>query len=289
MNNYEVVQIPLDEIFHDTEFNCRGYIPPIDVVDLAKDIEINGLDIPITLQNYEDPKQPEKKYRIVAGHRRHRAFTVLARGDKKFEKIPAFIKLNIDEMSARTFNLRENLHRVALNILQEARHLKFYFDRHIPDYKIAEMTGQSSNWVTVRKSLLALPADIQETAAAGLLTQDQIKAAAKIKNKDRLYEYIRKIKENQFKSQKVAVIAPLENKQDLYKAKRQQVHAVKSMLNNVYDQLGPSIVTRMLAWINGDVSTVAIHQDLYSWADENGLTYEIPADVKDAINGVKEV
>jgi ParB/RepB/Spo0J family partition protein len=283
-NSYEVIEVPLDEIFHDTDFNCRGYIAPIDVVDLAKDIETNGLDTPITLQPYD--KEPGKKYRIIAGHRRHKAMTVLARGDEKFNKIPAFIKLDVDEMAARTYNLRENLHRVALNILQEARHLKYYFDHHVPDYLIAQMTGQSGNWVTVRKSLLALPEDIQETAAAGLLTQDQIKAAAKIKNKERLYEYIRKIKDNKFKSDKTAVLPPVENKQDLYKSKKQNAAQIKQMLNNVYDQLGPSVVTRMLAWVNGDISTVAIHQELEKWADELGLTYTIPEDVRAAIDGV---
>lgn len=284
---YEVTLIPMSDIFHDTDFNSRGIIIPLDVIELSKDIERNGLDIPITLQPYTLIEG--KQWRIVAGHRRHKAFQILERNDpEKFGKIPAFIKHDFDEMSARTFNLRENLHRVALNILQEARHLKYYFDRGITDKTIAEMTGQTSNWVTVRKSLLALPEDIQAVAAAGLLTQEQIKAAAKIKNKDRLYEYIRRLKDKQSSAAKVDVLPPVENKKSLYKARRQTPAEIRQLLNTVYDSIGPNIVTRILAWANGDVTTVAIHQDIEQWAADNGLTYELPQDVKDAIAGVSE-
>lgn len=287
--NYEVTDLPIEDIFNDINFNCRGAIAPIDVVDLAKDIAHNGLDIPITVQPYD--LEPGKKFRIVAGHRRFTAFRVLNRDKdpevaKKFSMIPCFIKTDFDETAARTFNLRENLHRVALNILQEARHLKYYFDLGLTDKSIAEMTGQTSNWVTVRKALLSLPLDVQEVAAAGLLTQEQIKAAAKIKDKDRLYEYIRRLKDKKHNATKVDVLPPVENKKDLYKEKRQTPAELRQLLNYIYDEIGPNVITRTLAWANGDISTVAIHQEVEKWAKDQGLNYPLPPDVQAAIVGV---
>lgn len=289
--DYDVTRLPIADIFNDTDFNCRGVIAPIDVVTLAKDIKERGLDTPITVQPYD--QKEGKKWRIVAGHRRYTAFTLLNRDQdsevaEKHSTIPCFVKLDFDETTARTYNLRENLHRVPLNILQEARHLKYYFDKHISDRTIAEMTGQNSNWVNVRKCLLALPPDVQEVAAAGLITQEQIKAASKIKNMDRLYEYIRKLKEKKATGDKVDVLPPIQNKKDHYKARKRTPPEIRQMLNYVYDAVGPSVVTRVLAWINGDITTVAVYEDLRQWSEEQGLTFELPEEIKAAITGESE-
>ena len=56
----EVVDIPLTEIDADENFNCRGKIAPIDVVDLAKDITERGLIQPVSVapieKNFSTPE-----------------------------------------------------------------------------------------------------------------------------------------------------------------------------------------------------------------------------------------
>jgi hypothetical protein len=49
-SSMKVVDVPLDQIFHDEKFNCRGAIPTSDVIPLAADIREMGLLHPITLQ-----------------------------------------------------------------------------------------------------------------------------------------------------------------------------------------------------------------------------------------------
>ena len=70
---YAVQEIELTRIYNDSKFNCRGAILPMDVVDLAKDIELNGLQFPIAVQPAVDVDGglPDGyNFRIVAGHRR---------------------------------------------------------------------------------------------------------------------------------------------------------------------------------------------------------------------------
>src|SRR5262245_14130389 len=110
MNDYTAVMVPMDQIFSDDDFNCRGRIAPIDVIDLAKSIEEVGLQQPIVVQPYKHPLNPKILYRIMAGHRRFMAFRV-----NKSDKIPAFIREGLTDFEARLLNLTENLKRQDLN------------------------------------------------------------------------------------------------------------------------------------------------------------------------------
>ncbi len=94
-NFYNVQDIPLNDILADPSFNCRGIIAPIDVVELAKDIEQHKLQNPIIVQNIDPKNNIGKDFRIVAGHRRYSAFKVL-----KKETIPLRIG-SISSTSAR--------------------------------------------------------------------------------------------------------------------------------------------------------------------------------------------
>ena len=50
INEYTVTDVELNRIWSDDDFNCRGIIVPMDVIDLAKDIDRNGLQFPIAVQ-----------------------------------------------------------------------------------------------------------------------------------------------------------------------------------------------------------------------------------------------
>ena len=104
ITEYTVLHIEMRRIYSDGDFNCRGKILPMDIIDLAKDIDRNGLQFPIAVQPVCDVKStiPEGfNFRIIAGHRRFEALRIL-----KNEEIPA-MKFKLDCLiSERISNAR---------------------------------------------------------------------------------------------------------------------------------------------------------------------------------------
>jgi ParB/RepB/Spo0J family partition protein len=287
---YEVTPILLDDIFLDEDFNCRGNIAPIDVLDLSQDIKNRGLDIPITVQPYN--KVPGKKYRIVAGHRRYTAFEVNSVDPdpevaKRHETIPCFVQENLDEVAAHTMNLRENLHRKQLNIMQEAKALKFYLDLNLNEVDIADIIGLSRGWVQVRKALLQLPPDIQQVAAAGLLTQQQIKQVAGMRSRDKQYEFVKRIKESRERGESLTVTQSIKRSSDALKRRERKGSEIKEMKELIYDVLGPCFTTRFGAWADGTISTVEFNNDIATEAKKQNKTYKTPDWINKALVGDK--
>lgn len=280
---YKVVEAPMAEIFSDADFNCRGAIAPIDVLDLAKDIKVKGLDQPIVLQPWD---KPPFRFRIVAGHRRHLAFKV-----NKAETIPAFIRDDLDETGARLLNLRENVFRRELNILQEANGLRYFLAQKkggrglFTEQELGDIFCQSRGWVQIRKDLLSLPADIQAEAATGLLTANHIKQLVKMSDADR-YAAVRKIKDRKIRGESTKLTATINRPGDVLRARRREPAEIAEMLDAVYDVLGPNLATRCLAWAAGNINTAALYQTLAEVAEDEGIKYRVPSSVRDAITGI---
>lgn len=287
---YKVYHIALNEIFLDENFNCRGIIAPIDVLDLARDIKDRKLDTPITVQPYD--QMPGKKYRIVAGHRRFTAFEVNAIDSdpvvaEKHSKIPCFIEKDLDETAARTQNLRENLHRKQLNILQEAQAIKYYFDIRFNEVEIADITGTSRGWVQIRKALLSLPKEIQAVAAAGLLTQAQIKHCASFRKVEQQIEFVRKVKEKREKGESLSVVPTIQRSSDAMKTRERKGPEVTEMGGLIYDTLGACLATRFAAWCTAKISTIELLNEVQSLAKKEGKDFKMPDWVNKALMGDK--
>ncbi len=274
-SDYTVIEVELNKIWSDDDFNCRGHIIPFDVVDLIKDIEKNGLQFPITVQplrdvNVDFNSDTTYKFRIVAGHRRFKSFQVLKR-----DTIPVMVKIGLSEIQSRLLNLGENLKREALNILQEAVALKRLRDFGLNRRQVSEELDQSPSWVQVRFNLLDLPEDIQAEAAAGMLNQRQIKELFSLTGKDAQYEAVRKIKKARIKGEKGVSVAK-SPEQDPFKKKRQSKNVVQEMIKSMGDTIGYGLHTRTLAWANGEISSVELFSDIKQYADDNGLEYTMP-------------
>ncbi len=277
---YKAVLVPMAEIFSDETFNCRGHIAPIDVLELAKDIAARGLDQPIVLQPWTIPPY---KYRIVAGHCRHMAFRV-----NKATEIPAFIRDDLTEVTARMLNLRENVLRRQLNILQEARSLDFFLKLkkgRFTEQELGDIFGQSRGWVQIRKDLLSLPADIQVEAATGLLTANHIKQLVKMKDSDK-YAAVRKIKDRKFRGESTKLTATINRAGDVLRARRREPAEISELLDMIYDSIGPCLATRVLAWARGDVNTAGVLATLKEVCEDEGISFTPPTSVRDAISGV---
>ena len=70
-----IVELPISKIHADEEFNCRGPISPMEVMDLAESIREKGLLQPVVVMEYD---QAEKErtgydYLLIAGYRRYTA------------------------------------------------------------------------------------------------------------------------------------------------------------------------------------------------------------------------
>lgn len=286
---YKVQLIPMSEIFSDTAFNCRGAIAPVDVIDLAKDIGERGLDQPIVLRPFTDPARPGIKYKIVAGHRRHMAFRV-----NNATEIPGYVREDLDELHARMLNLRENIHRKELNIKQEAHALEFFLHYKgesgvnpiFNEVELASIFSQSRGWIQVRKALLELPDDIQNEAAAGMLTQDHIKTLARMKSTEDRYKLVREIKTRKLKGEKVKLTQSVTRASDVLKAKARDHAEVTEMNGMIYDIIGPSLATRFGAWMAGEISTAALMATLEDHCKNNDIKFTMPKFVTNAILGI---
>ncbi len=271
MSNYKVIHIPLDKILIDSDFNCRGYIAPIDVADLVKDIELNDLQFPIAVQSSEDVDLPDRyDYRVMAGHRRFVAFQVLGR-----KTIPAMVKPAMTELQARLLNLNENLQRKDLDILQEAKAISKLKDLNMSQDAIARELGMSRGWVQCRFSLLTLPEDIQAEAAAGMINQYQIRQIQSLGSRAAQYDAVKRIK-NAMINGKRGIGVGKSAKQDPFKKKRQPKNAVAEMIAHLGESIGYGLHTRTLAWANGEINSAELYFDVKLFANEKGVEYVVP-------------
>lgn len=160
-----VVHVKISEIFLDHEFNCRGEFYEDEVKALAKNIQQHGLLQAIIVR--VGSTEPGKQYTIVSGHRRFMACRSL-----KWERIPARV-LELNNVEAENINAIENIHRLDLNMFQEAKAIEHLL--HLPVDTIAEIINKNIMWVDCRRMLLELPPEIQKLAAIGYLKPQDVR------------------------------------------------------------------------------------------------------------------
>ncbi len=273
----KIEQIKLTEIIVDNSFNVRGAMSAMDVVDLAKSIEELGLMQPVMLSrlNIVDAEANKPyKYKLIAGFRRQLAHKVLKR-----ETIPAIIRDDISDIDARILNLSENLDRHQLNIMQEANGVKSLMDAGMSYEEVLIRTRQSRGWLQVRQMLLQLPPEVQGEAAAGVLSQQNVRDIYTHRHDlDRMYEVIQTIKTRKEKGEKAVRIRPPETAH--VKRKRSGLE-VTNALNHIMNSIGPCAASVAMAWVAGNVTDYDLYVALQDHALKhgtlnNGNVYDIP-------------
>lgn len=280
-NTMQVTAIPMTAILYDEEFNCRGPISPMDVVDLAKNISENGLIQPVVVVPIPPARagaHPDKQYLLIAGYRRYTAFKV-----NKETTIPAVIRQDVgNEMDARFFNLSENLQRTDLNIMQESRALAKLERLGVTEAQAAEKLNMSRGWVQVRYMVLRLPEVVQQEIAAGWLTQTQIrKVYTEFNDEGELacFERVKEFKDDKIRGRKIVKKRKTKKaaEADLKKKKHRDRDDIFALQEHVYMQnSGNSVVTRVLAWCAGEINSVDVHATLKEWFEAEGKTYRLP-------------
>jgi len=265
-----LIDVPMNQLFINHDFNHRGRVAPIDVADFARSLERDGLKTPITIQPYNDPTHPELKYMVVAGHRRAMAFKIMKR-----TSIPGFLKHYNSELDARKESLIENLHRKDLNIKQEAHALVPFIKAYWGEKELGEHLGQSTGWVRIRKMLLNLPDRIQDVAAAGLITQEHIRQMQG-KNEEQQFAFVREIKEAKARGEKLD-IDKVVKKVNPHVLKMRSRPEIFEMITRLYEIMGKmGMHTRALSWSSGQISEYEFMKDVEAYCIENGLAYRVP-------------
>lgn len=264
-----IEKIPLNDIFLDESWNCRGVIPVADVVGLARQIKDQGLIQPVVLRPYD---KDGFKFKMVVGHRRFKA--VKYNGD--FE-ITAIIRDDIDDLQASIMNLEENIARKDLNILQEAKAIQRYEVLGYDKTELADLLKVPENWIVTRWILNKLPTDIQTEAAAGVLSAQQIKDLYKIKDETKRYAYVKKIKDAKERSEKVK--APVEKLRSPTERRLRKPPEIQAMIDEIADVCGYNVITAALAWANGNATNFDLYRSFKEYCDENKIEFEIPPEM----------
>jgi ParB family chromosome partitioning protein len=195
--------------------------------------------------------------------------------------IPCIIKDHLSDIQARVLNLTENVNRKDLNMLQEAKAIQNLVVAGLTQEEIGTKIHQSRGWVQVRCYLLTLPPEIQEEAAAGNLSYQQIRDLYTIGDKNQQYEAVKKIKDAKERGEKTPRVAK-QNKNTLIK-KRRERGELFAMMDHIREYLGNNLSTRALAWAAGEITDNDLFHSIKEECEIEGVNYEIP---KEALSPV---
>jgi ParB family chromosome partitioning protein len=143
-----------------------GLLQPI-VVRPVDDQPVETVDSGVGQQG----RPTSESYELVAGERRLRAATTLG-----WDMIPAMVRPTDDTDLLRDA-LLENVHRAALNPLEEAAaYQQLLADFGCTQEELAHRVGRSRPQIANTIRLLRLPPSVQRRVAAGVLTQGHARA-----------------------------------------------------------------------------------------------------------------
>lgn len=252
----QLEMIRYTDIAVDNDFNCRDTVNPIEVRELAKNIQQNGLIEPIVVR-----KCPEKRahlgkaWQLIAGYRRISAWTLLAKEDpEKYALIPATI-IAVDDKAAFQINLSENVARAGLNIKEEAKACGRLLAGGMTQMQIADALGMSRGWVQNRLRMYDLKPAIQEEIVNLGLQPTVINQIAALPTEEEQFAAIRKITDAKLRGEKVKNVVINDKKKEAAKEAKTVPNRddVLKMIELVGDSLGYGLPTRLLAWTQGMV------------------------------------
>jgi ParB family transcriptional regulator, chromosome partitioning protein len=150
--------------------------------ELASSLRQHGMAQPMVVR--PKPDSPGR-YQIIAGERRWRAAQKVP-----MHEVPVVIQ-EIDDKTAMEIALIENLQRVDLNPLEEAK----AFQRLIDDYdykhdQLATVLGKSRSHISNMLRLLQLPEKVQDAVLNGKLTMGHARALITAKQPEQVAELV---------------------------------------------------------------------------------------------------
>ena len=263
----KTLMIPISEILIDQEFNCRRKITPLDVNALATDIRERGLLAPVIVAPME-PDAEGHKFKLLAGFRRTFAHKVLER-----THIEAKISQEQDEIKQRSINLRENLVRKDLTVLEEAYALKPFFDRGLSDDRITDELGLTRGYLQIRRYILALPEDIQKEIEDGNISQPEVRELYTFlirEGEDKMRSAAYEMKDNRQRGIKRKVKSKKKEASQKRTRKRPEMFALQNHLRKMNFKGLPLLI---LGWVAGELSDDELNEDLEAICERQGSEF----------------
>jgi ParB/RepB/Spo0J family partition protein len=282
---YDVLALPLKQIYYDADFNCRGQFVLESVSELADSIrrkgggvELQGLDFPVVVQPAADVQGglPEGfDYRLLAGHRRYRAVEFYL----KWKKIPAMVRKGLSDYDARLINLTENLEREDLNMWQEAVAIQRLYPDGVTLRRAHDELHRPTKWIAARLRLLKLRPEVQQQAAAGLLSAAFIEQLGKDASEEDQLFLSNQVAKARNKS------GQLPGLPSTYKRKfkdRRSKEQISKMVAKLFNAGISGLPCRVLAWAAGGVSDEEIDKDISSAQNGRPFYDSLSGDSDDA-------
>lgn len=150
------------------KFQPRRRFDDASLAELASSIKAQGIMQPIVVR-----KTASGRHEIIAGERRFRAAQMAGIGE-----VPVIVK-DVDDKTALTLALIENLQRQDLNAIEEAHGLqRLIAEFSFTHEQAADAVGKSRSAVSNLLRLLELAAPVQERVIAGTLEMGHARALA---------------------------------------------------------------------------------------------------------------
>ncbi|TKJ38464.1 hypothetical protein CEE36_10690 [candidate division TA06 bacterium B3_TA06] len=187
--------IPIDDI-EISDFNVRQTDLSKDINLLAESIDDIGLLQPILVY------REGKKYKLIIGQRRYRAFKELG-----IKEIPALITTVDDEREAVIKSLSENIHRLPLNYRDKMRLSGALLSKLGTPERVAEYLGVTEQTVRNYLGYVGVPEPIKERVDEGKLSATTARRIVKrIADEKKAVEVAEKIEELKRSEDRLTVI-----------------------------------------------------------------------------------
>lgn len=177
-HTHPVLELPIAAIQPSAE-NPRIDFDEKELAQLARSLKEHGQIEPIVVRSMGLIGASGKSfehYELIAGERRWRAAGIAG-----LKTLTAVVRNDLDARGARALRLIENLQRVQLNPLEEARGVAALQETlNLTQSQVAATIGRSQPMIARRLALLKLPADVQGYIERGTLTQSHADVMANL-------------------------------------------------------------------------------------------------------------
>lgn len=213
------------------------YLKPLDIVpnahqprtifdedelrELASSIKEVGVLQPIVVRPIVDADKNDEQiahYELIMGERRWRASQLA-----ELDTVPAIVRTTADENMLRDA-LLENLHRVALNPLEEAAaYSQMIDDFGLTQIQLSQSVSKSRPQIANTLRLLNLPASVQKHVASGVLSAGHARALLGLENPEDMESLAKRIIAEGLSVRSTEEIVSLKNEDTSHGAVRTRV------------------------------------------------------------------
>jgi len=156
------------------KFQPRKYFEKESLEELTNSIKHQGVIQPIIVR---PDKSQDGKYEIIAGERRW-----LASQNAGLHEVPVVV-LNVDDLKSLEFAIVENVQRLDLNPIEEARGYQQLIDKYnYNQEKLAQFIGKSRSYIANSLRLLSLPEEILVMVEHGNLSAGHARSLINLNN-----------------------------------------------------------------------------------------------------------